>query len=175
MWSIVFLIPGLLMLLLAALQTKSFFEYCKRQRRKGRRVPKTMGGVTWLLYGCGAALLLLSLVVSGGRKQPDMPSLPGETTVDTQPPEQVLLAEKTADTDPLNWQIRWEIFENGSLKSRYRREDAISFGDPEDYFSLPGISTFRGNNYRNTASYGTASVVEKTLKTLCLHPIQYRK
>jgi len=40
---------------------------------------------------------------------------------------------------------------------------SISFGQPEDYFALPGIATFRGNNFRNSAVYGTATVVEKTL------------
>ena len=169
MWSVVFLIPGLLMLLLAALQTKSFFEYCKRQKKRGRKVPRTLSGITWLLYLCGAVFLLLSLVIGMVSPRQDTPEPPPETTGESQPPAPEFLVTGTAGTDPLNWQIRWEIFENGILKPSYRREEPISFGDPEDYFSLPGVSTFRGNNYRNSASYGTASIVEKKIKTLWTH------
>jgi len=157
------------MLLLAALQTKSFFEYCERQKRKGRKAPKTLGGITWLLYGCGAVLLLLSLVAGLTTGEPEAQQPPRDTSGDPQPSAPVFLAEKTADTDPLNWQIRWEIFDDGQLQSSYRREDPISFSDPEDYYPLPGVPTFRGNNYRNSASYGTASIVEKTLKTVWTH------
>ena len=126
------------MLLLAALQTRSFFEYCKRQRKKGRKVPKTMGGITWLLYLCGSLFLLLSLVialVTPGEEAPSQPQLQQPQPTE---PETTFRAEKAADTDPLNWQIRWEIFENGALQPSYRRENPISFGDPEDYFPLPG-------------------------------------
>ena len=34
---------------------------------------------------------------------------------------------------------------------------------PDDYFALPGIATFRGNNFRNSAVYGTVEVTEKSL------------
>ncbi len=39
--------------------------------------------------------------------------------------------------------------------SPYSRSTAISFGDPVDYQTVPGILTFRGNNFRNCASWGT--------------------
>jgi len=39
----------------------------------------------------------------------------------------------------------------------------IHFGRPEDYASLAGITTFRGNNFRNQASWGTADIVEERL------------
>lgn len=37
----------------------------------------------------------------------------------------------------------------------YTRTDAVSFLDPVDYQTVPGILTFRGNNFRNCASWGT--------------------
>lgn len=169
MWSIFFLIFGLLMLLLAALQTKSYFDYCKRQKKRGRRAPKSLSGITWLLYLCGAVFLLLSLVISLVSPGQEPPELPQETTGETQPPMPEFSVTGSADTDPLNWRIRWEIFQDGVLKPSYSREEPISFGDPEDYFSLPGVPTFRGNNYRNSASYGTASIVEKKIKTVWTH------
>jgi outer membrane protein assembly factor BamB len=66
-------------------------------------------------------------------------------------------------TQPGNWDIRWEIFRGGQLLHSYQREESISFGQPENYFTLPGVSTFRGNNYRNSATYGTAQVVDEKL------------
>lgn len=39
----------------------------------------------------------------------------------------------------------------------YLRANAIAFGDPLDYQSVPGILTFRGNNFRNCASWGTVA------------------
>ena len=36
-------------------------------------------------------------------------------------------------------------------------------GDPDEYFALPGVATFRGNNYRDNAAYGIATIKEKTL------------
>ena len=167
-WSVLLLILAVVALLLAVMQTRSFFAYCRRQRRKGRRVPKSPGGITWLLYGMGAALLILSLIVGlSGGSDDQQPPASGDTQ--TNQPQQGFTALGAADTDPLNWQIRWEIFENGVLRPSYSRENKISFGAPEDYFTLPGVSTFRGNNYRNNPAYGTANVVEKTLKTVWTH------
>ncbi len=85
-WSVIFLIFGILLLLLAALQTKSYFEYCKRQREKGRREPKSMQPVTWLLYGGAALLLLLALSVSLSGEKPAAEPLPPETTEATADP-----------------------------------------------------------------------------------------
>ncbi|MBR4863000.1 MAG: D-alanyl-D-alanine carboxypeptidase [Oscillospiraceae bacterium] len=87
-WSVLLLIPAILLLLLALLQTKSYFDYCKRQREKGRREPKGMQPITWLLYGLAAVLLILSMVVNQPAKAPEAEALPPETT------------EQTADTAP---------------------------------------------------------------------------
>jgi len=172
LWSIVFLIAALLALLMAVLQTVSFCKYRRRQQSRGHKAPNRPGLITWLLYGGGALLLLLSLLtVPSGRQPEEVPSvsLPPETVPETQPETPVFQPEMTADTDPANWQLHWEIFENGQPASDYSRKDPISFGDPDSYFSLPGVSTFRGNNYRNSAAYGTAQVVEKDLKTIWTH------
>lgn len=44
---------------------------------------------------------------------------------------------------------------NGNLITDYHREDPIYFGASSEYTQLEGIVTFRGNNYRDQASYGT--------------------
>jgi len=48
--------------------------------------------------------------------------------------------------------------------SPYVRTDAISFGDPLEYQSVPGILTFRGNNFRNCASWGSIASNPTTLE-----------
>ncbi len=71
--------------------------------------------------------------------------------------------EFTDRTNPENWKIKWEIIDHGTIVNEYERPELISFGLPEDYFKLPGISTFRGNNYRNNPTYGTVNITEGKL------------
>ena len=166
-WVIFLAIPAIFLLLLSAMETRSYLSYCKRQRRKGREPVKKLKRVVWQRYAIGGALLILSLVIGlTGKREPVTPPVQEDPVVQTQPQEPSYQPEKTANTDPANWQIRWEVFDSGVIRPGYRREDPISFGDPANYFALPGISTFRGDPYRSGASYGTATVTEKTLKTV---------
>ncbi len=88
-----------------------------------------------------------------------------ETTEDTTPiPEPTFTPLHSDNSNPENWDINWEIISNGAIINTYKRDEAISFGKPEDYFELPGIATFRGNNFRNSASYGTADVTLQELQ-----------
>lgn len=109
MWSVVFLILGLLALLLAVLQTKNFFDYRRRQKERGRKEPETLRPITWTLYGAALFLLLLCLVVGipGCREQTASPSpetLPPEpSTVETLP-------EETAETIPEETVAPWLTF-----------------------------------------------------------------
>ena len=168
LWPILLLVLAVPMLALAALRTYSHIQYLKRQRRRNRRiVHKNLDPVTIGLYGLAAVMLLVSLVgfCLGSTKKPNED--PAETQEPIQPEEteapSVFAPAAVADTDPDNWNIRWEIFQNNQLLHSYIREEPISFGEPEDYFALPGISAFRGNNYRNSASYGTADVTQQKL------------
>lgn len=51
---------------------------------------------------------------------------------------------------------------DGESVTSYSFKDEIDFGLPEDYTSVEGIVTFRGNNFRNSGSYGTADIVNKS-------------
>lgn len=53
---------------------------------------------------------------------------------------------------------------DGNETTDYTREDTVSFGRGDAYTELAGITTFGGNNFRNTFTYGTQSVVNKTLE-----------
>lgn len=69
------------------------------------------------------------------------------------------------ESDPNNWKVKWEIIKNKAITSSFEREGNISFSNPNKtpYFSLPGVATFRGDNYRTGAVYGTADLTNKTL------------
>ncbi len=69
------------------------------------------------------------------------------------------------ESDPNNWKVKWEIVKNKAITTTFERESAISFSNPNKtpYFSLPGVATFRGDNYRTGAVYGTADLTNKTL------------
>jgi len=47
--------------------------------------------------------------------------------------------------------------------TNYNREKPIFFGDPINYGSVPGIFTFRGNNFRNCAAFGYTQISSGTL------------
>jgi len=87
-----------------------------------------------------------------------------DTTIETNPiPEPTFTPAPSDSSNPSKWNIKWDIISNGAFVDSFKQENSISFGKPDDYFALPGIATFRGNNFRNSAVYGTADVVEKTL------------
>ena len=168
--SVLLLILAACFLGMAILRTSQYRSYAKRRKRRGQSVPAGPGGLTICLYLLGFVLLLAALLAPGSRQTPGAESPVPETnpTEWTEPAEEteppVLFApEKTADTDPAKWGITWEIFQDGVPVDSYQRENEIAFGDPEDYFALPGIPTFRGNNYRNSTTYGTADVTAQTM------------
>ena len=84
------------------------------------------------------------------------------TTAPTQPVQPTFTPSYSNVSDPKNWGVDWEIINAGSIVDSIP-STSISFGKPEDYFALPGIATFRGNNFRNSAVYGTATVTDKTI------------
>jgi hypothetical protein len=47
------------------------------------------------------------------------------------------------------------------MKEAFAPAESIYFGLGDEYASLEGVLTFRGNNFRNSASYGTVSMVNK--------------
>ncbi|MBO4687932.1 MAG: PQQ-binding-like beta-propeller repeat protein [Clostridiales bacterium] len=51
-----------------------------------------------------------------------------------------------------------DIYHGQERLSSYQRESEIHMGDPLNYQSLAGILTFRGNNFRNCASWGYADI-----------------
>jgi len=69
-----------------------------------------------------------------------------------------------AASDPAKWGFTTDIEVNGMQVESYLRSEPIVFDYDTPYTNVNGIVTFRGDNYRSGAAYGTASVSSKTLK-----------
>ncbi len=97
--------------------------------------------------------------------QPTVPPTTEPPTEPTLPDYTLPEVGKTEDSDPKNWGVSWEIIAGGDIVSNYQREDTITFSDPNKYgyFALPGVGTFRGDNYRTGAVWGTTEVQNQLL------------
>ena len=165
-FSVLLLILGLLLAIFALLRTRQYLAYRKRRQKLGRKYA-SIDMLTVLMYILALVALVGALLIPG--KEPAQIPASTEpsteaTTVPTEPPV-LFVPGSVSASKPSNWGISWEIYQNGSLVPTYSRPDPINFGTPESYFSLPGIAGFRGNNYRNDPTYGTANVVNKTVST----------
>lgn len=56
------------------------------------------------------------------------------------------------------------VFVGPDTVSPYNRETPVVFGDPSEFQDVPGILTFRGNNFRNCAAWGVAPTGATTLE-----------
>ena len=168
-WTVILVLLALVVLALAALRTYQFIQYRQRaQKRKTRRnIPARPDSFTLALYGVGVILLLVALLLgscSDGNTAPK--DTTASTTEQTEPPV-AFTPQRTDDTDPAKWDVTWELLQGSTVtNSGFSRPAPIRFEEGSRYFALPGIATFRGNNYRDSATYGTATVTDKTLSTL---------
>lgn len=64
------------------------------------------------------------------------------------------------------YNFKYDIIHNNETLQQYNRDKTISFPKAEDYNFIEGITAFRGNNYRNTASYGVADVKSGKLEQI---------
>jgi len=68
----------------------------------------------------------------------------------------------TEETSPEAMGFETKLMVDGNLyEGDFRRGEEISLGEGSDYTQLEGLITFRGNNYRDTASYGAPSITQK--------------
>ena len=167
--------------------------YALRRKRKGYTLILSILLVSTLLIGtllvfCGlryhdilnpAAADPGTTPVTDAATQPE-PVPTAEPTVEptaaptvppTEDPRLDFAAVGSPSADPANWDVEWEIIAGDEFVESFTREASITFGDGSEYFALPGIATFRGNNYRNTSTYGTAVVEDVQLTTVWSRPL----
>jgi outer membrane protein assembly factor BamB len=169
--SVMLVVLALGVLALSLLRTYNYLQYRSRMlRRKNRKKPiKPMDILTIGMYVLAAVLLMTAVLIPKDSTEDPAQTTNGTTTeattVVTEPPI-VFKPGMTAASDPAIWGIRWETFQGNTSLTGYQRPEPITFGEPEEYFALPGISTFRGNNYRDSATYGTADITQQTVETV---------
>ena len=168
-WATIFAVLGIILLGAAALGFYNYHCYMQKRKKRPDRYKKRPLDRSVLFFTGGALILFLvaGIVSCGAHTQ--TPEPPAETTLETteatEPPS-LFTPAPSADTDPAQLGITWDIFDGVRLLQDYARANSIFFESGADYFALPGICTFRGNNYRDTTSYGTAQITDGTLTTL---------
>jgi outer membrane protein assembly factor BamB len=60
--------------------------------------------------------------------------------------------------------IKYNIYLNNTMIADYKPEDTIIFGDTDSFTNIEGITTFRSNNYRDSAAFGTREVIAEELE-----------
>ncbi len=170
--------PALIFLTIIFVCLLAFSVYVFIQLKKSKK--KT--GIVPILTYCTTVLLLICTVICITRyvqvnnalvdinltETTTVPETSTEatTTVETTEatiPEPTFTPSAVQVSVPENWGIRWDIIDHGAIVEKFQRKEPISFGKGEDYFALPGIATFRGDNYRNNAAYGTVNVTSGTI------------
>ena len=82
-----------------------------------------------------------------------------EDLVEDTPKEEPIIIP--TELQPSYNEFKWEVLKDGAPVSV---SNNVNFPDSEEYNSIEGVTTFRGNNYRNSASYGTVDVKEQKLQ-----------
>lgn len=63
--------------------------------------------------------------------------------------------------------VTWEVLDQqNKVIPNYSGPETVAFGDPSTYTTVPGVLTFRGNNYRNGGAYGHPKVTQKKLEVV---------
>ena len=104
-----------------------------------------------------SAVFALFLLVSGTCAHADMPILEPDQLL---PVDRQVIRQENIFEGSLPWadaiQLETSVYDgNGDPIEDYRREEPIHFSSSENYTALEGITTFRGNNYRDNAAWGT--------------------
>jgi len=76
----------------------------------------------------------------------------------------VSIGQPVSDVSPSKRGISQDVYIGDSKTSQFSRDPKILFTDPVHYQTVPGILTFRGNNFRNCASWGTVTAGATSLE-----------
>ena len=63
--------------------------------------------------------------------------------------------------------VTWKVLDGSNqVIKNYDPSQQVAFGDSSTYTTIPGVLTFRGNNYRDAPVYGTTDVRDKTMQVV---------
>lgn len=116
---------------------------------------------------------LMAARLKGGDDNSDINADDPDYVIESQPGAAISFNPHAIEsTNPDKYLSGWDIEVDGEILSDntdYKAGDyigEISFDAGDNYTDLPGVFTFRGNNFRDTASYGKASVKDKTMESM---------
>ncbi len=158
---------------------KKYYARRRRSRRKASIRFYVIIGLLIIALAVGIYLIVKAVGSEPGTPIPpsetvDMTApegtvgLPIESTEPTPTPQPSLsddlVPHATENTDPAKFGFETAIQDNGTDVTTYQRSEPISFGSGDEYTALEGIIGFRGNNYRDVSSWGTATISEEKLE-----------
>lgn len=147
----------------------------KRRRRRRRRVRVNVGRLLLILVLLAAVIFLSVLLVKScaadkteeekessgfisslfGKETPT--PIPTSTLEPTPTPVPTFSPSPVAGTMPSDFGLEEAIEDNGTVVDAYTRAEPIDFLEGDTYTELEGVITFRGNNFRDSAAYGTVT------------------
>ncbi|MBQ9833158.1 MAG: PQQ-like beta-propeller repeat protein, partial [Clostridia bacterium] len=144
----------------------------KKRRRRRRVTPKFF---IFLLLIVIVILLGIVTLSSCNDENPDPNNIidpsktAGVVTTPTPDPTPTLIPlpdpTSASSTHPETFGLRTEIEDKGERVSSHLWSADLTFPSADNYTQMEGVITFRGNNYRNDPTYGTAGTVsEKKLE-----------
>ena len=147
----------------------------RKRRRSGRAKLIIIFAAIALVLAAGIYFVINALNAPGGDTPPgETGTQSGGPSASTDPtptpvPSLSLDLKPTAiqgETDPGTLGFTTSIMDNDQEVASYTRPEAIAFGAGDEYTALEGITTFRGNNYRDMSSWGTATITNETLSLM---------
>lgn len=103
---------------------------------------------------------------------PEPTPVPTATPVPTPTPRPVLQAQAGADTQPSLLKLKEDVFNGAKSLIDYRRDSSLTAPQPDEYsYANNGVFTFRGDNFRRNAAYGTVELAEGKMEVLWKYDI----
>jgi hypothetical protein len=101
-------------------------------------------------------------------------SLPTEGTTPTEEPTPTpapslavdLVPAAVEDTQPSKFGFETHVYVDNEETTSYTRSGSVSLPTGAEYTALEGVTTYRGNNYRDASSWGTADITNGKLNLL---------
>ena len=140
----------------------------KRKKRRVRMQPRFFLIMLVALGTVIIVLLLVKKVQSDKQEVLETTPVPTATLAPTATPNPALPDDVTItrvdSANPSQFGFSSALKVNGKDTTSFTRSEALNFGRDNEYSALPGITTFGGNNYRNSFAYGVATISDKRLR-----------
>lgn len=107
----------------------------------------------------------------------DNTTLPEKTAAANQPADIIKKPSPPLAIDPLSlpskFNYQWQVLKDGKPVTDYKTSENILFPDSSKYNKIDGVTCFRGNNFRDSASFGYVDVKTAKLKAVWSKKIGY--